>query len=77
MKQKLLLAISSLLGGIIAFILPSCHTQKNATQSDNNKPVATLEQNKGIMCLYGVPPEVYRQQHVQDSIVTDTTIVNE
>lgn len=76
MKQKLLLAISTLLGSIIAFILPSCHTQKNATQSDN-RPVATLEQNKGIMCLYGVPPEVYRQQQQQDSIVTDTTIVNE
>lgn len=67
--KYLLRTINIVLGAIIGLLLPSCHTQKKIA---SNTPAEEQEirqpRSRDMMVLYGIPPEVYKRLHEQDSI---------
>lgn len=74
MKQlhhNFLLRTNMIIGALLAMLgFVGCHTSKNAAKNTPKGDDVITEQpvNDGrVMCLYGVPPEVYA-----DTIKTDT-----
>lgn len=55
MKKKFLTRINVLLGALVT-VLVGCHTQK------------VKQQRQEVVCMYGVPQEVYEEQLRQDSL---------
>ena len=80
MKNRVLTVFNIILGWLIGLILPSCNTQKVAKKSQVEPPREMVMENKEVIVLYGIPPEVYKemqkreqqeaQQNAQDSTAT-------
>ena len=80
MKKRFLTFLNIVLG-ISALTLAGCHTQKKAV-ADSSKPddsQAAEERVDGpVICMYGVPANLYRPERVStDSIPMDTTAAEE
>ena len=66
--------INIVLGAVVTFLLPGCKASKQASRpiSEDAQAIEKIAPEDRIICLYGIPPEVYRQLH-NDSSSTDST----
>ena len=76
MKRKTLIFINVLLGTLVTFFV-GCKTHRVNKVEDVVDPSATEQvepEPERMICLYGIPPEVYRRLHEQDSLRQDSLI---
>lgn len=70
MKTKFLIKLNVLLAALVSFLL-GCKTQQ-VNQSDvvADADTTSVEEPtpERMICLYGIPPEVYQRLHAEDSI---------
>lgn len=76
MKKRIFNAVNLLLGAVVV-LLAGCKTQKVAVnqeppQPDQSPKQLEVRQQEPIMCLYGVPPEVYRRQQEREQAELDS-----
>lgn len=69
MKKKFLIRLNVLLAALVSFLL-GCKTQQ-VKQSDvvADADTTSVEEPapERMICLYGIPPEVYQRLHAEDS----------
>lgn len=69
MKTKFLIKLNILLAAIITLLI-GCKTQQVNPSDDvvaDDQPVVAEPAPERMICLYGIPPEVYRRLHAEDS----------
>ena len=75
MKRKTLIFINVLLGALVTFLI-GCKTHRvNKVEDVVDDPSATEQvepEPERMICLYGIPPEVYKRLHEQDSLRQDS-----
>lgn len=74
MKRKTLIFINVLLGALVTFFV-GCKTHRVNQVEDVDDSSATEQvepEPERMICLYGIPPEVYKRLHEQDSLQEDS-----
>lgn len=74
MKRTTLVLINILLGAVISFFM-GCKTHrvnKSQPQPEADAREQLEPQPERMICLYGIPPEVYKRLHEQDSLYQDS-----
>jgi len=67
--RKTFLIRANVLLGTLSLLLAGCHTTKKAAASQSEAPAKQDEvgvANDRIVCMYGVPPQVYEQQRAKE-----------
>ena len=70
MKTKFLIKLNLLLAALITLLM-GCKSQQ-VNKSDNgvvaeDQPSVVEPEHERMICLYGIPPEVYQRLHPEDS----------
>mgnify|MGYP003290354640 CR=1 FL=1 len=74
MKRKTLIFINVLLGALVTFFV-GCKTHRvnKALPEPEDSEIEQVEpEPERMVCLYGIPPEVYKRLHEQDSLYQDS-----
>ncbi len=74
MKRKTLIFINVLLGALVTFFV-GCKTHRVNKVKDVVDPSAMEQvepEPERMICLYGIPSEVYKRLHEQDSLRQDS-----
>ena len=70
MKSKLLIKLNLLLAALITLLMGCKSQQVNKSDNDvvaDDKPSVVEPEPERMICLYGIPPEVYQRLHAEDS----------
>lgn len=74
MKRKTLIFVNILLGALVTFFV-GCKTHrvnKSQPQPEAESKERFEPEAERMICLYGIPPEVYKRLHEQDSLRQDS-----
>lgn len=73
MKKKVRNIMNVALGATLGLLLPACHIQKSSAQKGSQPVTETedpdpqiIEEDRRMICLYGIPPEILRQREEQE-----------
>ncbi len=70
MKSKLLIKLNLLLAALITLLMGCKSQQVNKSDNDvvaDDQPSVVEPEPERMICLYGIPPEVYQRLHAEDS----------
>ena len=70
MKSKLLIKLNLLLAALITLLMGCKSQQVNKSDNDvvaDDQPSVVEPEPERMICLYGIPPEVYQRLHPEDS----------
>lgn len=73
MKKKVRNIMNVAIGATLGLLLPACHVQKSAAkksgetiESEEKDQPQLIEEDRRMICLYGIPPEILRQREEQE-----------
>ena len=70
MKTKFLIKLNLLLAALITLLMGCKSQQVNKSDNDvvaDDQPSVVEPEPERMICLYGIPPEVYQRLHPEDS----------
>ena len=70
MKTKFIIKLNLLLAALITLLMGCKSQQVNKSDNDvvaDDQPSVVEPEPERMICLYGIPPEVYQRLHPEDS----------